>query len=70
MFDEPYSCCTMKREPKPAELEEITAAVRRGDKVLAISLYITATGSGLTQAQSFIRALAAPKGEGSTLEKA
>jgi hypothetical protein len=32
----------MKREPKPAEREEITAAVSRGDKVHAISLYITA----------------------------
>jgi hypothetical protein len=59
----------MKKDPKPAELEEITAAVRRGDKVQAISLYITATGSGLTDAQNFIRGLGGSKGEGSAAEK-
>ncbi len=54
-----YRRLIMKKEPNPAELEEITAAARRGDKVHAISLYITATGAGLTEAQNFIRALGA-----------
>jgi hypothetical protein len=49
----------MRREPKPSELQEITETARRGDRLGAISLYISATEAGLTEAQDFIRALTA-----------
>ncbi len=49
----------MRREPNPSELLAITEAVRRGDRLSATSLYISATEAGLTDAQDFIRALTA-----------
>jgi ribosomal protein L7/L12 len=49
----------MKRDPKPSELLEITAAAQRGDRLSAISLYISATEAGLTEAQDFVRKLTA-----------
>ena len=47
----------MRREPKESELEMITEAARRGDRLTAISLYISATEAGLTEAQDFVRSL-------------
>jgi hypothetical protein len=47
----------MRREPTQSELDEILEVVRRGDRLGAISLYISATEAGLTEAQDFIRAL-------------
>ena len=58
----------MRREPKQSEVDEITEAVRRGDRVGAISLYISATEAGLTQAQDYVRALIAREKGGSTGE--
>jgi hypothetical protein len=49
----------MRRELTQPELQEITALARRGDRLGAISLYISATEAGLTDAQDFIRALTA-----------
>jgi hypothetical protein len=48
----------MKRELKPEEREEIVRAVAAGDRVKAISIYLSATEGDLTEAQNFIRALA------------
>ncbi|MHA3775444.1 hypothetical protein ACXR0O_28320 [Verrucomicrobiota bacterium sgz303538] len=59
----------MRREPNESELDEIKAAVRRGDRLGAISLYISATEVGLTEAQDFVRALTA-KEKGETTETA
>lgn len=54
----------MRRELKQSELDEITQVVRRGDRLGAVSLYISATEAGLTEAQDFVRALTAKeKGE-------
>ena len=47
----------MKRELKPAEREEIVAAVAAGDRVKATSIYLSATEGNLTEAQNFIKAL-------------
>jgi hypothetical protein len=49
----------MRRDLKPEEIEEIKAAVRKGDRLGAISLYISATEAGLTEAQNFVRKLTA-----------
>jgi hypothetical protein len=49
----------MRDELKPEELEEITAAIRSGDRIKATSLYISATSKGLTDAQQFVRGLTA-----------
>ena len=48
----------MKRELKTEEREEIVRAVAAGDRVQAISIYLSATEGNLTEAQNFIRALA------------
>jgi len=49
----------MRDELKQEELEEITAAIRSGDRIKATSLYISATSKGLTDAQQFVRGLTA-----------
>jgi len=51
------SVVQMKRELKPAEREEIVAAVTAGDRVKATSIYLSATEGNLTEAQKFIKAL-------------
>jgi len=47
----------MKRELKPAEREEIVAAVAAGDRVKATSIYLSATEGNLTEAQKWRKAL-------------
>ena len=47
----------MRKEPSEADLREITQAVRRGDRISATQLYLSATEAGLTEAQDFVRAL-------------
>ena len=47
----------MKRELKPAEREEIVAAVAAGDRLKATSIYLSATEGNLTEAQNFIKSL-------------
>jgi hypothetical protein len=47
----------MKRELKPAEREEIVAAIAAGDRVKATSIYLSATEGNLSEAQNFIRTL-------------
>ena len=49
----------MRDELKHDELDEITAAIRSGDRIKATSLYISATSKGLTEAQQFVRVLTA-----------
>ena len=49
----------MRDELKPEELDEITAAIRSGDRIKATSLYISATSKGLTEAQQYVRGLTA-----------
>ena len=48
----------MKRELKPEEREEIVRVLAAGDRLKAISIYLSATEGDLTEAQNFIRALA------------
>jgi hypothetical protein len=47
----------MKRELKPDEQEEIVQAIVAGDRVKAISIYLSATEGNLTDAQEFISVL-------------
>ena len=47
----------MKRELKPAEREEIVAAIAAGDRIKATSIYLSATEGNLSDAQNFIRTL-------------
>ena len=47
----------MKRELKPAEREQIVAAIAAGDRVKATSIYLSATEGNLSEAQNFIRTL-------------
>ena len=47
----------MKRELKPAEREEIVAAIAVGDRVKAKSVYLSATEGNLSEAQNFVRTL-------------
>jgi DNA-binding GntR family transcriptional regulator len=49
----------MKRELKPEEHEEIVRAIAAGDRVKATSTYLSATEGNLTEAQNFIKAIAA-----------
>jgi hypothetical protein len=49
----------MKRELKPEEHEEILRATVAGDRVKATSIYLSATEGNLTEAQNFIKVLAA-----------
>jgi DNA-binding GntR family transcriptional regulator len=49
----------MKRELEPEEHEEIIRAIVAGDRVKATSIYLSATEGNLTEAQNFIKALAA-----------
>ena len=49
----------MKRELKPEEHEEILRALVAGDRVKATSTYLSATEGNLTEAQNFIKTLAA-----------
>ena len=47
----------MRRELKPEEHEEIVNAVTAGDRIKATSIYLSATGGNLTDAQNFVRSL-------------
>jgi ribosomal protein L7/L12 len=47
----------MKREPTKEEREKIVRAIAGGDRIRAISMYISITECGLTEAQEFIKAL-------------
>jgi len=47
----------MKKELKPAEREEIVAAVAAGDRIKATSIYLSATEGNLSEAQNFVRTL-------------
>ena len=49
----------MKRELRPEEHEEILRALAAGDRVKATSTYLSATEGNLTEAQNFIKTLAA-----------
>jgi DNA-binding GntR family transcriptional regulator len=49
----------MKRELKPEEHEEIVRAIAAGDRVQATSIYLSATEGNLTEAQNFMKSLAA-----------
>ena len=49
----------MKRELKPEEHEAIVRAIAAGDRVKAMSTYLSATEGNLTEAQNFIKALTA-----------
>jgi DNA-binding GntR family transcriptional regulator len=49
----------MKRELKPEEHEEIVRAIAAGDRVKATSIYLSATEGNLTEAQNFMKGLAA-----------
>jgi ribosomal protein L7/L12 len=46
----------MKREPTAEEREKILCAIAAGDRIGAISMYISITECGLTEAQEFIKA--------------
>ena len=48
---------SMRRELKPEEHEEIVNAVTAGDRIKATSIYLSATGGNLTDAQNFVRSL-------------
>jgi len=47
----------MRREPTEEEREKIVRAIASGDRIGAISMYISITECGLTEAQKFIKAL-------------
>ena len=47
----------MKREPTDTERENIASIIAGGDKIGAISVYITIAECGLTEAQDYIRNL-------------
>jgi len=47
----------MKKELKPAEREEIVAAIAAGDRIKATSIYLSATEGNLSEAQNFVRTL-------------
>jgi len=47
----------MKEQPTEEELKEIVAAIQKGDRILATSIYISSTGKGLGDAQRFVREL-------------
>jgi hypothetical protein len=49
----------MKRELKPTEHEAVLNAVMAGDRVKATSIYLSATEGNLTDAQKFVKTLAA-----------
>jgi hypothetical protein len=49
----------MKRELKPTEHEAVLHAVMAGDRVKATSIYLSATEGNLTDAQKFVKTLAA-----------
>jgi ribosomal protein L7/L12 len=47
----------MRREPTEEEREKIVHAIAAGGRIGAISMYISITECGLTEAQKFIKAL-------------
>ena len=53
------SVSQMKREPTEEERKKILRAIASGDRIGAISMYISITECGLTEAQAFIKALTA-----------
>ena len=48
---------SIKREPTAEELEKIGRAIAAGNRIGAISMYISITECGLTEAQQFIKTL-------------
>ena len=54
----------MKRELKSEERDEIVRAIAAGDRVKAISIYLSATEGNLTEAQNFIRTVRAGDPDG------
>jgi ribosomal protein L7/L12 len=49
----------MKRDPTTEEHEKISAAIFANDRVEAVSIYISITECGLTEAQDFVHRLTA-----------
>jgi len=49
----------MKRDLTPEDLDRITQVVLVGDRIEATNIYISITERGLTEAQTFIKALTA-----------
>jgi len=49
----------MKRELTAADRDKIIQAIKAGDRIEATSIYITITRCGLSEAQTFIKALTA-----------
>lgn len=49
----------MKRDLSPEEHEKIVESVATGDRIGAISVYIAATESGLTEAQEYVKGVTA-----------
>ena len=49
----------MKRDLKATEHEAVLHALMTGDRVTATSIYLSATEGNLTDAQKFVKALAA-----------
>ena len=47
----------MKRAPTDQEREKIVRSIAAGDRIEALSVYISITECGLTEAQNFIKAL-------------
>jgi len=49
----------MKRDPTTEDLAKIAAAIFSNDRVEAVSIYLSITECGLTEAQDFINQLTA-----------
>ena len=49
----------MKRDLTPEDLDKITQAILVGDRIEATNIYISITECGLTEAQTFVKALTA-----------
>jgi hypothetical protein len=49
----------MKRELKPNEQEQIIKAIAAGDRIKATSIYLSATGGNLTDAQNYVKTVRA-----------
>ena len=52
----------MHRELNPEDQEQIVKLLADGDRIGAISLYISITGANLTDAQNFVKSVAAKDG--------
>lgn len=49
----------MRQELKSEDRKKIVQAISAGDRIEATNIYITITGRGLTEAQTFIKTLTA-----------